>query len=93
MFKNKGLGAQIQLLITLISVAIAVINFFIVARLAPLSTNLSDLTNSVKAYEDANSKQHDAFITQATFEVLLGRVDHISSRVDSIYSIVAQIKK
>ena len=92
-FFSSGPGTQIQLIVTLISVAIAIINFIIVSRLAPVVQNLTDLTTEVKAYESKNDTEHQSFVKSATFEVLENGVSHISGRVDSIYNIVAQIKK
>jgi len=86
-------GPKIQLLITIISVAIAVINFIIVSRLAPLATSLADLKDEVKADEQATGIQNGKFVLKDTFDVLITRVNYISGRVDSIYSIVAQLKK
>jgi hypothetical protein len=91
-FPNKT-AVQIQLFLTLISVAMAIILFVISARLAPLAQSITDLSTDVKADEAANTAAHSNFITKDTFAQLNTDVTHISNRVDSIYNIVAIMKK
>ena len=91
-FSNKS-ATQVQLFLTLVSVAMAIILFVISARLAPLAQSVADLQTDVKADETANVNAHSSFVTKDTFAQLNTNVNHISNRVDSIYNIVATMKK
>ena len=92
-FPSNNFGAQIQLFITLATVAVAIVNFVILAHLSPVSQQLTDFITSVHAYELQNDNQHANFVPASTFNELNDRVDHISTRVDQIYNIVATMKK
>ena len=77
---------KIQLFITLASVAVVLIGAFITIRLVPLYQSQSELVGRVNALE----KQEEKNVEMETFNQLVNRIDHISSRVDSIYSIIVK---
>jgi len=91
--KIESTTTKIQLFITIISVAVAIVNFAIAARLAPVVQDLGDLRAEVKA-DEAQIISHDTkFVSTTTFNGLVDRINHISSRVDSIYNILATHSK
>lgn len=83
---------KVQLAVTLISVAIAIVNSIIVARLAPLAQDIAILKTETQANTVKDDTEHVNFVTFDTFNEVVTRIDHISNRVDSIYSIVANKK-
>lgn len=72
---------KIQLLITLVSVAIAIINFLVVSRLAPVTQDLQSVVKRVEALEEKS-------VSLAEFDQVVTRLNYLTSRVDQIYSIL-----
>jgi len=79
-------GSRIQLLLTLASVAVVLIGAFITIKLVPLYQGQTELVGRVNALE----KQEEKTVTKDTFDILVTRIDHISTRVDTIYSILSK---
>jgi len=69
---------RVQLLITVISMVIVIINFLIINRLTPVAKDLDNLTKRVDAIDNH-------YVRDETFEAVVERINHISNRVDQIY--------
>lgn len=80
---------KVQLAITVIGVLITLGNFWIAARISPVAQDIAIIAQDIKANDARDESQHPTFVTKTELDLLVDRIDHISSRVDSIYSIVA----
>lgn len=74
---------KIQLLITLISVAIAIINFLVVSRLAPVAQDLQSVVKRVEALEEKS-------VSIAEFDQVVTRLNYLTNRVDQIYTLLVR---
>lgn len=74
-------------------VSILFLNLYSYSKLAPVEQNLAVMAQEVndlqKAVETV-SLQHNNLVQKAEFDQVVTRIDHISNRVDSIYSIISQ---
>ena len=92
---EKITGAKVQLFITLGAVALALFNIYLATKLYPLAE--SDLKQqaslAVMAQEVADLQKDNADdVSTAEFNQVVTRLDRISSRLDQVYSIVANRK-
>lgn len=81
----------ILLLLAVLSLLGIIANAYSASKLYPIDQSVAVLTTEVKALEE-NKKQEDADdVHKEEFSVLTERINHISNRVDDIYS--ALVKK
>lgn len=79
----------------LAGILIIIINLWAGFKLRPIEQNLAVMAkdiSSVQQQVNAIQAQHSDFVTKETFDQVVTRIDHISNRVDQIYSIVAEKK-
>ncbi len=82
MQKNKNIIAvltenRIQLLITLVSVVIAIVNFLIVNKLQPLAQDLNSVVKRVEAIEEN-------YVDNELFNEMCGRLDRIDAKLENL---------
>jgi predicted patatin/cPLA2 family phospholipase len=76
----------------LVGILVIFANLWAYSKLAPLEQNIQVMAKQLNVMEQQVSNienQHDSFVQKDTFIGLVERLNHISQRVDSIYSIVA----
>jgi hypothetical protein len=81
-------GNKFQLLIAVVNVAVLALGAYITIRLSPIYQDIAVIKTEVQANVDLDKTEHAKIVTKDTFEQLVTRIDHISNRVDSIYSIL-----
>ena len=77
-------------ILTLAGVVISIFNFYILATMAPLAREIAILDTEIKANTQIDTTEHSTFVTGSTFKEVVTRIDHISGRVDAIYSILVK---
>lgn len=77
------------LFVQVVGVIVVLLNLWLVSKLSPIEQNttimaqeISDIKDKVTSIEN----QHNGFVTKDTYNGLVTRIDHISNRVDAIYS-------
>lgn len=76
----------ILLILAVISLLGIVVNAVSASKLAPYDKTLTELTTEVKALEEVKKIEDVDDVHHSEFNQLVTRIDHISSRVDAIYS-------
>lgn len=77
----------------LAGVLVIFFNLYLTTKLNPLEQNLTVMAVDIKDINkqlETVSQQHMNFVQKDTFDQVVTRIDHISSRVDAIYSIISR---
>lgn len=88
---------KVQLLITLFSVAIAVVNFLVVSKLAPVSQDLAVISTRVNALESREIVAKDEWVRRndtvdKRFDALDKRLERLDNTQDRILEIISNRK-
>lgn len=73
--------------------SLGVLNLYSYSKLAPIEQKFAVMAQEVNDLQKAVetiSLQHNNLVQKAEFDQVVTRIDHISNRVDSIYSIISQ---
>lgn len=77
----------------LVGLFIIIADLWLFSQLAPIRQDIGVMGKQLDGVEKqlkTIEAQHDNFVQKDTFVVLVERINHISERVDSIYSIIAR---
>lgn len=75
--------------VQVVGIIVVLLNLWLVSKLAPIEQNTSIMAQEISEIKDrvVNIEgQHNGFVSKDTFNGLVTRIDHISNRVDAIYS-------
>lgn len=79
-----------QLTMQILTVAGLILAMYITTRLAPLTENIRVITTEVEALQEFEKSENVNDVHNAEFNQVVERINHISNRVDAIYSIIAK---
>lgn len=82
----------IALGITIVTTCGSIIGLYFVLSiahtLAPLEKNIAVMASQLETDINKDNTEHPTFVTKDEFTQVVTRIDHISTRVDQIYSII-----
>ena len=86
----QAMGLAFTIIVTLANVVIGYFLLTIATRLAPVQQDIAVLAQEIQANNQKDATEHPTFVTKDTFATMQDEINHISNRVDTIYSIIAK---